>query len=457
MMYFYRFYRMIVAIAMVVLSAVAANAAIEVDGLWWEISSNTKLARLVAKPDGSTYSGDIVVPENITVDEITYDLSVSDELLFNGCPDLTSLVFKCDIGLSNLQSNPRLKKIEWDAAITRSSNASLIVNKGFNGCDSLETIIFPRVMGRYISSRYSLNASFQDLRSLKTVKLPENPTVIGAGAFSDCENLSSINLENVTHIGAEAFQRTNLKSIDLSKAPYIGEYAFYGIGNLTEIVFPDSLSADSEFLKPCTVSGIPYNCTYAFGQNHALTSVKLPKGLTSIPKGCFSGCYSLSDVEFPQSLERIENGAFMKCSSLVSPQFNEGLIYIGNEAFNYATDLNIPASLEYLGDGNVRPSVTKSVTVADGNDNFMVKNSALYSKDGKKIYGAIYGSSERDNYTGARVLNDPMVEELSAYAFENLPITDFNFPALKKIGTSAFSSTDISSVRIKKPLVLGRL
>lgn len=110
MTHFYRLSRMIAAIAVIMLSSIVANAAIELDGLWWELDSTRQRATIVAKPDGSKYSGDIVIPASITVDDLTYKLATTSCTHFSDCPNLTSIVFKGDLRVSNLKYNPRLKK-----------------------------------------------------------------------------------------------------------------------------------------------------------------------------------------------------------------------------------------------------------------------------------------------------------------------------------------------------------
>lgn len=450
MKHFYKFSRMIAATAVIVLSSIVANAAVEAEGLWWELDAAKLKATIVAKPDGTKYSGDIVIPETITIDGATYTLSTTTCDQFNNCPDLTSIVFKGNLRVNNLKYNPRLKRIEW--ALQSASFAQLAINQGLAGCDSLETFIFPQIMRGNATAKFTLGTTFQYMKNLKTVKLPSNPTIISDKAFFCSANLSSINLENVTAIGTKAFCYTALETIDLSNAPLLGNNAFDSNYNLTNIIFPDSVSLGYNFYD--TEQG--YKANNVFAHCNKLESVKLPQGMTEIPIAFFYDCNKLSNVEFSDSIKIIRNAAFANCVSFNKPQFKEGLEIIEERAFiSGISDLIIPSTLKQIGDNNLNPRMLKSVTIAEGNNHFMIKNNTLYSKDNKKIYCAIYGSLEVDKYPGITELKDDLVEEVGSDAFRFLPITSYDFPALKKVGEDAFSYTDLTSVTIKKDVEYG--
>lgn len=450
MKHFYKTFGMVIAIAIVMFNAVSAHAQIEAEGLWWTVDSVKQKATIVANPDGTAYYGDIVIPASVTIDTTTYTLSttyVGD--IFCNCPDLISITFKGDARVQRILDNPRLKKIEWD--IETSRYATVTINQGFAGCDSLESFIFPRIL-RSATTKFSLGSTFQYMKNLKTVKLPINPTIIGKSAFRYCDKLSSINLENVTEIGQYAFEYTALKTVDLSNAPMIGSYAFNWNPELTNIIFPDSVQLGYNFYD--LEQG--YNAVGAFANCKKLESVKFPQGMTEIPQSFFALCSNLTNVEFSDSIKTIRGSAF-STTGLSAPNLNEGLISIEDRAFlNCLTDLKIPSTLENIGEGNLYPTRLKSVTIADGNNHFMIKNNTLYSKDNKKIYCVIYGSWEVDKYPWNTDLSDDLVEEIGANAYYNLPITSYNFPALKKIGESAFFMSKLTSVIIKDEVEYGR-
>lgn len=85
--------------------------------------------------------------------------------------------------------------------------------------------------------------SFSGAVKLKQINLPESITAIGAGAFSECRSLESLDYPPLTEIGACVF--ADCESLAQFTIPEtvtaIGQNAFYGCSALTEIVIPASV------------------------------------------------------------------------------------------------------------------------------------------------------------------------------------------------------------------------
>lgn len=84
----------------------------------------------------------------------------------------------------------------------------------------------------------------------------------------------------------------------------IGEGAFRGCKNLTEIVFSENVTqiASQAFM----------NCS-------SLQTVKLNDQIKKIPDACFWGCFALKNINL-NNVEAIQNGAFFACESLKEVQ-----------------------------------------------------------------------------------------------------------------------------------------
>ena len=96
---------------------------------------------------------------------------------------------------------------------------------------------------------------------------------------------------------------TGVKLVIDSTVERIGNCAFYGCSNLTNITIPDSVT---------------YIGSSAFTDCAQLTSIVIPDGITSILSGMFSGCSSLTDIVIPDSVTDVGAAAFYGCSSLKS-------------------------------------------------------------------------------------------------------------------------------------------
>ena len=72
---------------------------------------------------------------------------------------------------------------------------------------------------------------------------------------------------------------------------------------------------------------------YGFQRLSKLTSVKLPKSITSIGNSAFLYCNYLNDVVFQTGLKSIGHGAFQGCGNLKNVVLSNGLETIGSQAF----------------------------------------------------------------------------------------------------------------------------
>ena len=146
---------------------------------------------------------------------------------------------------------------------------------GVNSCSAgVVDIIIPSIVSREgsvytvttIGAQPQTRAQFGDglfSDTLKTIVLPETLITIGSGVFKECNNLSSINLEDCVCL------------IE------IGIQAFDGCSSLKEVTIPKSV----ESIK-----------TYAFSNCSGLTSISLPSSLKAIEGSAFNNCINLTEV-----------------------------------------------------------------------------------------------------------------------------------------------------------------
>jgi len=142
-------------------------------------------------------------------------------------------------------------------------------------------------------------------RNITSIVIPSSVTIIGDGAFSNCQQLNSITLHNdITSIGINAFRRTAITSINLpQKITIISQGMFSECRNLASIIIPEGV----------TIIGVD-----AFNTNVALVSVTLPSTIRAIHGSAFLNCNSLTEVIIPDSVTNIEfrGNPFVGCNAL---------------------------------------------------------------------------------------------------------------------------------------------
>ena len=156
-----------------------------------------------------------------------------------------------------------------------------------------------------------------------------------SNTYEDGVGMLAFDGDVVTTIEAKAFYLClKLTSITIPKSiTSIGDYAFEDCKDLTSITIPESVTSIGE---------------YAFSDCTKLTSVTIANGVTSIGKNAFEYCKSLTHITIPESVTSIGEYAFSDCYSLTSITIPEGVTSIERLAFYNCIDLTsitIPSSI----------------------------------------------------------------------------------------------------------------
>jgi hypothetical protein len=155
---------------------------------------------------------------------------------------------------------------------------------------------------------------------VRKVELPDTLSVIQAEAFSNCNNLTDINIPaGVRYIGRHAFYNTPW----LNNRPQ--EFVIVGNGCLircnreaTHLVIPDEVRFFGADLANTNIQSL------TFGEKSELEEI----GDLS-----FYGCTQLQLDALPDNLKRIGEKAFSGCNSLISIRLPSEIKHIGFKAF----------------------------------------------------------------------------------------------------------------------------
>lgn len=347
-------------------------------------------AASVVGTDGG--ASEVVIPDAIEINEVTYSLSRVKNLgIFKNPDDYGMYGVTANTGLSSLQLGPNVTTIQavvqkdifyevaevtptkedvylpslaLSAPLTRRYPLQTIVVRGGNPAyDAREgsNCLIHFASGRVVVAGTDAKVppaikeiapcAFVGCTSLdRNCKLPDGLVDIGYSAFQQCA-LTNVTLpSSLQVIGNGAFFGNHLKEITIPADVYeIGFYAFAD-NDLTSI----NVDKDNEFfdsrkdcnaiidtesnllLQGCDNTVIPDEVTAispcAFYNCTRLKTISLPTSLVSIGDHAFMGCISLETVAIPEETGSVGKAAFYGCKSLTQVELPQG-VTIGAGAF----------------------------------------------------------------------------------------------------------------------------
>lgn len=327
---------------------------VKVGDLYYErnYTYNTAYVTYQTRFSSDNYAGitSIVIPSEIECNGTIYKVTSIGEGAFRQCKSLTSITIPEGV-----------KSIEEDA---------------FSSCDSLVTVHIPT------SVTIIGEEAFSWCPTLKSIELPYNLTTIGEDAFLKCSSLDSIIIpKSVRNIGKEAFRQcTSLKSIRVEE----GNFVYDSRDNCNAIIKTSS----NALIAGCQNTIIPYNVrsieAWAFNWCKSLTSIFIPKSVTTIGEGAFAGCVGLKYIQVelgnPTYDSRENCNAIIRTSTntLVvgchNTKIHNSVTTIAAGAFGHCTTLKsitIPKSVKYIERGAFEGCDSLSVIKVDvGNTTF---------------------------------------------------------------------------------------
>lgn len=211
--------------------------------------------------------------------------------------------------------------------------------------------------------------------TITKVTLPKDSIIID-GAFENCSNLREvINSQYIKECLNPAFEHSNLTTIDLSGCKFV--HGFYDCKNLESVILKVCKTIKKESFINCPklkslgeTSSVTEIGAGAFSGCSSLQSIDLSNCITfgsgwTAYGGIFNGCASLKSVILPKTLTEIPEGLFSGCSALTSFDFSN-ITSIGSSAFagTGLTNVVLPATITSIGNNafNDIDSVTINAT-----------------------------------------------------------------------------------------------
>lgn len=348
-----------------------------IDGIYYDFDNNLKTATVTFQTsyvnNGNAYSGDVVIPETVIYNDVSYRVTKIGYDAMANCSGVTSVSIPktvMEIGHDAFKYCSNLPSIILPGSITTIEHGT------FQYCQNLSFIVIP---DNVTTIR---DQAFQYCNNLKNVTIGKSVDEIEYEAFRGCSALSKVLClaEQIPILERDVFNQSNVnnatlyvpyKNVNAYKEaeqwklfgriePYFGDiydanidgiYYNFNIDDKTATVTYLSYFVNNEnaYFGDVTIpenviyNGVSYRVTKigydAMGFCEGVTSVSIPNSIMEIEHDAFKYCVNLASVTFPSYITSIEHGTFQYCSNLASIVIPNNVRIIRDQAFQYCCNL----------------------------------------------------------------------------------------------------------------------
>lgn len=309
---------LILCMLLATFGSMAANYDAEIDGIYYNFSENEAY---VVRGD-LEYSGDIVIPEFVVNDGVTYKVTRIGtgrlSMPFQSCTGLTSLVIPGSVekisgifsGCSNLSTVTLTLN---DVSCTfNANNLKSIYGLQYSALAN----IFGSQVKHFILAEGSLYVPsyvFSSCNELEHVDIPEGVVSIGENAFFECTALKSLYIPStVRSIRAQNTDSKHSEHTALASIVVDENNLYYDSRNNCNAIIETQTNILQMGCKNTVIpEGVLMIEDYAFFRCEGLTSITIPNSVTYIGSCSFYLCQNLTTVNIGNGVMSIATSAFV--------------------------------------------------------------------------------------------------------------------------------------------------
>lgn len=171
---------------------------------------------------------------------------------------------------------------------------------------------------QYFTSLTHINEyAFQECKLLREISLPISVKSIGLGAFSSCESITDVFIDNVEYWCNIEFASWESNPISYGASLYVKNEL------IVDLIIPDTVTTIKK---------------YAFYSGN-FNSVTISNSVTSIEDSAFSRCNNIENIIIPDQVLKICGYSFSDCEELESVTIGKNVSLIENFAFGWCDNL----------------------------------------------------------------------------------------------------------------------
>lgn len=388
------FFKRVCCLALLWLSTLClsvVHASTFIDGLYYDLDKSNHTATVTYETKGSNnyalLPADVVIPESVTYEGITYSVTKIGAQAFQNCSSITEVTVGKE--LKNIGARAFLNCKSFTAMLLPDEFTTM-GESAFEGCIKLTVV----KLGKSLTAVPA--HAFKNCVALSEMDIPASVKSIGDQAFYNDSTIAVVTMrEGLETIGNEVFwNNSGVRSFVIpGTVQTIGTNSFYGCTNTSTLRFKDgdgiltidtkdthsrkiddmtvNISSSEErekyrdrkydYFYDCPIKTLylgrnlkydysnsisiykgaiyrPWDtetrASAPFANSTTLTNVTVGPKVTFVYDHLCDGCSDLSNVVLGSALQSINDYAFANCIKLLSITYPASLDSIGNYAFS---------------------------------------------------------------------------------------------------------------------------